>query len=251
MAFSQKKFESLSLSNKASRLSDLLRAYLESENSSKECLEEYYLYLSWVPFVQQPPKHFSHEDQYHYWQKLRGHSQGLLSLPHRQIELRKTSEFLKAQKGPSSLSWSVLLDNFRSGHNTGSVIRTADTMGFEKVHLGGQTPNQSSKSVQSAAMGAEAWVPQESHENTIAWLQKQTLPKVALELTQESLPLSEWAPPSSGILILGNEERGISKEIAELCDSFIYIPMQGRKYSMNVASAFAIAAYHIGEQLRK
>ena len=251
MAFSQKKFESLSVTNKASRLSDLLRTYLESETPSPARLEEYHLYLSWTPLAYHPPQSFSYEDQYHHWQKLRGHSQGLLDLPHKKAEQQKVSKALKPQQSPLPLPWSVLLDNFRSGHNTGAVIRTADTLGFEKVYLGGQTPNQSSKSVQSAAMGAETWFPQESHLDSVTWLQKQTLPKIALEISQEAISLSEWTPSPSGILILGNEERGISPEIAELCDSFIYIPMQGRKYSMNVTSAFAIAAYHIGEQLRK
>jgi tRNA G18 (ribose-2'-O)-methylase SpoU len=44
------------------------------------------------------------------------------------------------------------------------------------------------------------------------------------------------------LLIVGNEELGIASEILDMCDSKISIQMRGRKASLNVSSAFAVAA---------
>jgi tRNA G18 (ribose-2'-O)-methylase SpoU len=45
------------------------------------------------------------------------------------------------------------------------------------------------------------------------------------------------------LLILGNEVRGVSKQLRELCDTLIEIPMRGRKESLNVSVAAGIALY--------
>ncbi len=47
------------------------------------------------------------------------------------------------------------------------------------------------------------------------------------------------------LLILGNEIAGVDPELLTLCDQIIAIPMQGRKRSLNVEVAFAIAAWEI------
>jgi len=46
-------------------------------------------------------------------------------------------------------------------------------------------------------------------------------------------------------LIIGNEVNGISKKILNKADKIIYLPMAGKKESLNVAVAFGIAGYQI------
>jgi tRNA G18 (ribose-2'-O)-methylase SpoU len=46
-------------------------------------------------------------------------------------------------------------------------------------------------------------------------------------------------------LVIGNEVKGISKKKLEQVDKIIYLPMQGKKESLNVAVAFGIAGYQI------
>ena len=48
---------------------------------------------------------------------------------------------------------------------------------------------------------------------------------------------------SEGILIVGNEEYGISAEILELCQDLVSIPMYGVKKSLNLACAFSVVSY--------
>jgi len=50
-------------------------------------------------------------------------------------------------------------------------------------------------------------------------------------------------------LVLGHEVRGVKDEIIKLSDQLIEIPMLGRKESLNVASAYAIAIYQISNQI--
>jgi len=46
-------------------------------------------------------------------------------------------------------------------------------------------------------------------------------------------------------LVVGNESMGISQNALKLCDSFLAIPVQGWKNSLNVAVVCAICAYQI------
>jgi len=45
------------------------------------------------------------------------------------------------------------------------------------------------------------------------------------------------------VLVLGNEVTGVDPQILDLCEEILFIPMNGRKRSFNVAVAFGIAAY--------
>ena len=55
----------------------------------------------------------------------------------------------------------------------------------------------------------------------------------------------EYIPKEKLVLILGNELDGVAKEILEISDKVIEIPMLGKKESYNVASSAAIALYHM------
>ncbi len=50
-------------------------------------------------------------------------------------------------------------------------------------------------------------------------------------------------------LAVGNEVAGLSPELIQSCDFLCDLPMKGKKESLNVASAFAVAAYFIDEFL--
>jgi tRNA G18 (ribose-2'-O)-methylase SpoU len=56
-------------------------------------------------------------------------------------------------------------------------------------------------------------------------------------------------PDSPILLIVGNEVSGIDPELLNLCERVLFIPMYGRKSSLNVEVAFGIAAYHLRENL--
>ena len=65
----------------------------------------------------------------------------------------------------------------------------------------------------------------------------------AIEQDKKSIPLRQTQGKKIG-LIVGNEVRGLSKQILNHADQILEIPMRGKKESLNVAVAFGIAAYH-------
>jgi len=144
----------------------------------------------------------------------------------------------------------ALLDNIRSIYNVGSMMRTADGAGLRHVHVCGITPPPDHPKVAKTALGAEqtvGWTQSGNGLDTAVTLQQQGSQLWALEGAPGAEPLLETAvPPDTPIvLIVGNEIAGVDPGILAVCDKVLYIPMQGVKESLNVASAFAIATYHL------
>lgn len=143
----------------------------------------------------------------------------------------------------------VVVSNVRSLHNVGSLFRTSDAFGVEKIILGGYTGYPPHKEITKTALGAEQWVKWEKHYHLgkkLLELKKEGFSLIGLENNIEgTIPLEEFIPSFPLALIVGNEVRGISKSIQKKIDAFVSIPMRGKKESLNVAVAFGIAAYHI------
>ena len=151
----------------------------------------------------------------------------------------------------------LLLHNIRSTHNVGSIFRTADGFGAEKIILTGYTPYPATddddrlphiamkltKQINKTALGATASVPFEHHDNLLTWLDTNMLPMVALEQSDSSVMIGEFTPPAEFILVLGEEVEGIPLELLERCSSILEIPMHGTKESFNVSVATGIALY--------
>ncbi len=145
----------------------------------------------------------------------------------------------------------LVLDNVRSRFNVGSIFRTADGAGIDKIYLGGITPAPPHSRIAKVALGAEKFVAFESVTTTWRILKKLKdggYNIVALEQTKKSINYSEYKPKFPVALVLGNEVKGLSKDILKYCDNFIEIPMKGKKESLNVSVAGGIVAYEISRQ---
>lgn len=148
----------------------------------------------------------------------------------------------------------LILADIRSLHNVGSIFRTADGMGAEKIYLTGYTPEpfdvfgKLRKDFAKTALGAEKYVPWEKAKNAptiIKQLRKEKYFIASLEQSKTSIPVN-----SPGVLkhkkialILGNEVKGIPKSIRKISDAVLEIPMCGKKESLNVSVAAGIAMY--------
>jgi len=147
----------------------------------------------------------------------------------------------------------VLLDNVRSLYNTGSILRTADATGVERVVLCGITPRpdqggRQRRAIAKTALGAEesvAWEYQADTETALRALAADGYHIVALETSAAAVDLFTWSPAWPLCLVLGHEREGISDELAPLLDTVIRIPMLGRKGSLNVATAAGVALYEL------
>ncbi len=144
----------------------------------------------------------------------------------------------------------VVLDNIRSAENVGSIIRTADGFGVDRIILVGITPGlvdrfgRENQKVIKASLGAERTVlieKIESAEEAIVRLKKEGMVIVSLEQSERSIDYRELVVPQKIALIVGNEVRGVSSSFLESSDYVIEIPMKGKKESLNVAVATGVA----------
>jgi 23S rRNA (guanosine2251-2'-O)-methyltransferase len=147
----------------------------------------------------------------------------------------------------------VLLDNIRSLYNTGSILRTADGAGVERVVLCGITPRPDQGSRQRRAIAKTAL----GAENTVAWeYQPDTgaaLHQLAadgyhiamVETDSAAVNLFEWTPVWPICLVFGHERDGVSGHVAADVHTVIRIPMLGQKRSLNVATAAGVVCYEL------
>ncbi len=142
----------------------------------------------------------------------------------------------------------VVLDNLRSGHNTGAIFRSADSFLVQEIQVCGITPLPDQREVQKSALGATATVPWKYVGDTVQAL---TTLKAAgwhitgVEQTNRSTLLGPgFTPPRRPVaLVFGNEVRGLSEEVLPLCDDFVEIPQHGSKHSLNVAVCAGIVLW--------
>jgi len=151
----------------------------------------------------------------------------------------------------------LVLDNLRSMENVGSIFRTADAAGVKKIFLCGITPRPPRKEIDKAALGAVDFVEWEYTDSTklkVESLKSKGIRIIALEQDKRSIPYyslnakyKSLTPGDCFAIVVGSETDGISKEVLDLADTIIEIPMHGQKNSLNVAVATGIALFSLTE----
>lgn len=156
----------------------------------------------------------------------------------------------------------VLAHNIRSLHNVGSIFRTSDVFAVSKLYLSGYTGHPPDPRLEKVSLGADKTVPWEYTKSARVVirrlkLQYQNLEVVGLENNLKGpgyvgkiYNLELYRPTTPILLVLGEEVKGISKPLRELCDSFVEIPQYGKKESLNLSVAFGIAAYRIKNAIK-
>ncbi len=170
-------------------------------------------------------------------------------LTHEEIVHRQSSN----PKQPR-LPFCVVLNNIRSLHNVGSVFRTADGAGVEKIWLCGITGYPPQSGISKTALGAEDHVSWEYREDGLSLLKELKIKGyqiVLLEQMQGAVSYYQFIPKAPVCLVIGNEVSGISDSLLELCDQAVEIDMAGIKNSLNVAVAFGVMAYQIRSYLKR
>ena len=147
----------------------------------------------------------------------------------------------------------VVLDNIRSLYNTGSILRTADASGVERVVLCGITPrpdqgSRQRRAIAKTALGADESVAWEYEPTTRAALERFRAAGyeiAVVETAPEALTLFEWTPRWPVCLVFGHERSGVSDDLASEFDTVVRIPMLGQKRSLNVATAAGVVLYEL------
>ena len=134
----------------------------------------------------------------------------------------------------------VALDTIRDPGNMGTILRLCDWFGINQVVCSKETVDLYNPKVVQATMGSIARV-NVNYLNLKDFLETTSLPIYGTFMDGEDLYNSEIT--NEGIIILGNEANGISKQIEELVTKRITIPRFGnlqQTESLNVATATAI-----------
>ena len=140
----------------------------------------------------------------------------------------------------------ILVENVRSVHNVGSIFRSADGFGAEKIYLTGYTAHPPREDLHKTALGAEDAVTWEYYENPLdaaEVIKKQGIPLILIEQTKQSKSMYEieWKFPLC--FIVGNEVSGVSEELSNMANIHVELPMRGVKQSLNVSVAAGVVGY--------
>lgn len=157
------------------------------------------------------------------------------------------------KKKEPKLPFVAVLNNIRSLYNVGSIFRTADGAGIEKLFLCGITGHPPDSQITKTALGSEKEVPWEYSQNAETVLRRlkgEGYQIVFLEQLEQSVSFEEFVPQAPVCLVIGNEINGVSDDLLALCDKTVEIEMVGLKNSLNVSVAFGIVAYHFRNCLK-
>jgi len=73
----------------------------------------------------------------------------------------------------------------------------------------------------------------------------------AVETSVHSVDLFDWQPRFPVCILFGHEVDGLGAGLLELCDTYVRIPMLGRKHSLNVATAGGVVIYELLRKYRR
>ena len=140
----------------------------------------------------------------------------------------------------------LILDGIQDPQNFGAILRVADTFGVHLVVIPEHESVGLTPSAVKASAGASEWVPVAQVTNlarTIEHLKENEYWVYAAEAGGDSITDVDFSGKVA--IVLGNEGKGIRRNVSEHCDRTISIPMRGHVESLNVAAAAAVVCYEV------
>ncbi|MGB1308029.1 MAG: TrmH family RNA methyltransferase [Oceanihabitans sp.] len=148
----------------------------------------------------------------------------------------------------------IICENVTNAPNIGSIFRTADAFGVEKIVFCGEHIPLGRKMTKTSR-ATEKVVPFEVNENAseiVLQLKNKGYQVIALEITNKSKAMHTYtfSKEKPIAIVIGDENFGVSQGILKICNAVIHIEMFGQNSSMNVVQATTIALYEITKQLQ-
>ncbi len=149
----------------------------------------------------------------------------------------------------------VVLDRIMSPGNLGTLIRSCDALSVDGIVLCGHAADLYAPETIRATTGsffAQPVVRIASPNDLSPWFERlrrafQDMQVVGTSAgAQISLDAHDFTRPT--VLLIGNENHGLSQKFKGMADQMVTIPMQGSASSMNVACAASIVLYEIARQ---
>jgi len=146
----------------------------------------------------------------------------------------------------------IVLDNVLDTYNIGSIFRLLDAVAAKKIYLCGGTATPPNPRIKKASINTTEWVDWEyaaSASDAIKNLKFKikNLQIVAIEQTNKSICYDKFEYKLPIALIVGNETTGVSKEVLDMADAIVELPMFGVNKSLNVMVSLGIVLYQVIE----
>lgn len=158
------------------------------------------------------------------------------------FEIGKLYEIVNEHnKGPLLF---VVLDRVEDVQNFSSIIRTAEVLGASGVVFPKRRSVLPTGTVLKVSSGAAARLPLirvNSIFNTLEVIKSKNLWVVGLDMEGESLCSMDL--PERLAIVVGGEDRGLTRTVKNSCDELAKIPMSGKTGSLNAAVAASIGIY--------
>ena len=158
----------------------------------------------------------------------------------------KVLALVKKQETPVQLSAkgtvSLVLDTIQDPGNLGTIIRIADWFGIKQIICSKSCADMYNPKVIQSTMGSIVRVKM-LYTDLAPWLEEQDVFIYAAALDGQNVTAMKKI--TEGLIVIGNESKGISAEIFEQVDVKITIPRIGKAESLNAAVATGIILSHI------
>lgn len=144
----------------------------------------------------------------------------------------------------------ILLDSIRSMQNVGAIFRNCDGAWFEKLILTWTSPTPPRNDISKTALWAETFIDWEYYSDPfeiLKELKKDWYKIYSVELDERSINYKELfdRKEEKVCLVMWNEIKWVNKEIMDLSDEIVIIPMRWEKESLNVSVAAWIVMYAV------
>lgn len=138
---------------------------------------------------------------------------------------------------------SLVLDSIQDPGNLGTIIRNADWFGVQNIICSAGSADMYNPKVVQSTMGSLGRV-NVLYTDIVQWLQENKNIK-AYAAALNGKPLQQFQQLKEGLIVIGNESKGISDEVMQLCAEKITITKIGSAESLNAAVASGIILSHI------
>ncbi len=148
----------------------------------------------------------------------------------------------------------IVLDNVLDTYNVGSIFRLADAVAAEKVYLCGETLTPPNTRIKKASINTWNWVQWSYAPTAVEALQElksqnSKVKIIVVEQHERSTPYTQIEPNFPLAVVVGNETYGVSKEVLDMADQIVEIPMWGVNKSLNVMVSCGIILFKVMERL--
>jgi len=152
--------------------------------------------------------------------------------------------------GLSALRTGVALVAPQDPGNVGTILRTMDAVGADVLFLLDGGVELYHPTVIRSSMGTIFWKPvvQTPFDEFVGWARGREYQLVGTS-AHGNVEFQTFHPNIPWVLVLGNEQKGLSVEQTRVCDVTVSLPMKGRVSSLNLAVAAGVLLYQYREKM--